>query len=128
MKEITFTLPFLLESLNIRDRKHWAKRARDKGDLGQEVMAAIGGPRYFPRPPWRKVRVTVVRCSAGRLDKDNLFASFKSLGDSLKALKIIEDDRDDLLDLVMRQSSAAPGEGCTTVRIECLDVRAAAIP
>lgn len=121
MAELAFTLPFCLESLNVRDRKHWSKRAKDKQNLNQEVMVAIGGPRHFPRPAWRHVEVHVVRCSAGRLDTDNLYASFKSLGDVLKELGIIEDDRAGWLSLDMKQDNAPVGEGHTIVRIVHLD-------
>jgi hypothetical protein len=120
-REIAFVLPFVTESLNVRDRKHWSKRSRDKRNMGREIMAALGGPRHFPVPPWRHVEVIVVRSSAGRLDLDNLYASFKSVGDSLKELKIIEDDRSDWLSLRMFQESAPPGQGSTSVRIICLD-------
>lgn len=120
MNEIAFSLPFALESLNVRDRKsHW-QRSRDKRRLFLEVLAAIGGNRHFPHPAWRHVRVTVVRCSAGRLDTDNLYSSFKGLGDVLKQLNIIEDDRSEWLTLEMTQSDAAPGQGATCVRIEHL--------
>ena len=89
MDEIKFVLPFATESLNVRDRKNHWQRSRDKRNIGVEIMAAMGGPRHFPRPPWRKVRVTVVRCSAGRLDKDNAFASVKSApGVALRAVTV----------------------------------------
>ena len=98
-----------------------------------EVMAAIGGPRYFPRPPLQRVKITVVRCSVGRLDPDNLAASTKSLLDVLcvkssrhpTGLGIIEDDNSDLLTLELKQSSASQGAGSTIVRIErvrCLTI------
>jgi hypothetical protein len=123
---IEFVLPFALESLNVRDRKHWSKRSKDKRDMSQEIMVAIGGPRHFPRPPWREVRITVVRCSAGRLDQDNANASVKSLFDCLcvkssrhpGGLGIIEDDSADLLRYEVKQAAAAPGAGSTVVRIE----------
>lgn len=126
---IEFALPFPLESLNQRDRKHWAQRSRDKTSLSQEIMAAIGGPRHFPRPAWQRARVTVVRCSAGRLDEDNLVASVKNLLDCLcpsspthpTGLGIIEDDSTRHLELIVRQSSAKVGAGSTAVRIERLD-------
>lgn len=129
---IEFVLPFALESLNVRDRKHWTDRARSKANMNLEVMAALGGPRYFPRPPLGRVRVTVVRCSSGRLDRDNLYASFKSLGDVLcirsprnpYGLGIVTDDTADLLELVMSQSPAAPGKGSSIVRIEELPANA----
>lgn len=68
----------------------------------------------------------MVRCSAGALDTDNLYASFKALGDVLCirspknpcGLGIIAGDTPDLLELKMEQSTAAPGEGSTVVRIE----------
>lgn len=130
---IIFTLPFATESLNVRDRKHWSQRSRDKRDMSQEVMIAMGGPRHFPRPPLGRVKVTVVRCSAGRLDADNLAASVKGLLDSLcvksrlhpAGLGIITDDGPDYLTLDVRQSSAAPGDGSTIVRIETVDEVAA---
>lgn len=123
---IEFSLPFVTESLNIRDRKHWARRSRDKRDMAQEIMIAMGGPRYFPRPPLGRVKVTVVRCSAGRLDADNLVASTKDVLDALClrspthpcGLGIITDDGPDFLTLVVTQCPAAPGQGSTLVRIE----------
>jgi hypothetical protein len=125
---IQFVLPFALESLNVRDRKHWARRSRDKRDISLEVMAAIGGPRHFPRPAWARSKITVVRSSAGRLDRDNLYASTKALLDVLCArsprhptgLGIIEDDSEAHIDLIVKQSIAAPGDGSTAVRIERL--------
>lgn len=125
---LEFILPFALESLNVRDRKNHWQRSKDKNAMSMEIMTALGGPRHFPRPPWERVRVTVVRCSSGRLDKDNLGASVKNLLDCLclrsprhpGGLSIIVDDSDDRLDLVMKQSGAAPGKGSTVVKIERL--------
>lgn len=126
MTVIEFALPFATESLNVRDRKNRWQRHRDKRNMSMEVMAAIGGPRHFPRPPWQRVKITVVRCSSGTLDTDNLYASVKSLIDVLclrserhaDNLGIITDDKPDLLTLEVKQSIAAPGHGSTLVRIE----------
>lgn len=123
---IAFVLPFAMESLNVRDTKHWAERSRTKRNVSQEVMVAMGGPRHFPRPPWRHVHIRIVRCSAGRLDPDNLAGSVKDLLDALcvrspthpAGLGIIEDDNSDLVTLEVTQSSAAVGQGSTAVRIE----------
>lgn len=120
MNQITFTLPYALPSLNIRDRQHWSDRKRDKDRMHYEIMAALGGPRYFPRPPWRYVKVTINRSSSKRLDPDNLAASAKSCLDCLVKMKVIEDDRSEWLTLEMAQSDAAPGQGATCVRIEHL--------
>ena len=115
--QIAFTLPFATESLNVTLTKHWARRSGDKRDMAQEVMVAIGGPRHYPRPPWRHVAVSICRYSRGTLDQDNLYASVKPILDALCAssathphgLGIIEDDRPDLLTLEVTQAKAAKG-------------------
>jgi hypothetical protein len=129
MMEISFLLPFALEPLNVRDRKNRYERGSDKKQMNLEVLAAIGGSRYLPHPSFRRVKITVVRCSSQRLDPDGLPATCKNLLDVLCAksathptgLGIIEDDNAELLTLEVRQSSAPPGYGSTVVRIECLD-------
>lgn len=126
---LEFTLPFALDSLNVRDRKNRYAHGHDKKQMALEVLAAIGGPRYKPFPPWRRVRVTVVRCSSGRLDRDNLWGSAKNLCDVLceqsprhpSGLGICIDDAEATMDLKVSQVSAPPGAGATAVRIECLD-------
>jgi hypothetical protein len=134
MRELFFTLPFALPSLNVRDRQHWATRGRQKKRLAQEVMAAIGGPRHYPRPPFASARVTVWRHSPGALDADNLAASCKPLLDVLCSasprhpggLGIIQDDAPGVLQLVMHQQQAPRGTQFTRVWIERTDVARAA--
>ena len=125
---ISFALPFALSSLNIRQRTHWAELSKQRKVLLQEVMAAIGGPRYYPRPPFDRARVTVVRCSAGQLDPDNLAASCKPLLDVLcvgspthpGSLGIIEDDNPRQCELVVKQNAVGRGDSATLVMIEHL--------
>lgn len=125
-RPIRFTLPFALSSLNVRQRTHWAELSRERKSLAQEVMAAIGGPRYFPRPPFDRARVTVVRCSAGQLDPDALVGCVKPLLDVLcmaspthpGSLGIIEDDNPRQCELVVKQSPAERGDGATVVLVE----------
>ena len=126
VRSITFTLPFALNSLNVRQRQHWAELHRAQRMMSQEVMAAIKGPRHYPRPPYEACSVTVVRSSVGALDDDNLWASCKPLLDALcvaslrhpAGLGIIVDDSPDRLSLTVRQADAAPGDGATTVLVE----------
>lgn len=128
-RELAFVLPFALPSLNVRDRRHRYQHGSDKKQMNLEVLAAIGGSRYLPRPPFNKCRVTVVRCSSQRLDPDGLGAVCKNLLDVLclqslvhpSGLGIIVDDNPKLLTLVVEQSTAAPGKGSTAVRVESLD-------
>lgn len=125
---LSFTLSFTLDSMNVRDRKHRYSHGADKKSLNLEVLAAIGGSRYKPFPPWKRVRVTVVRCSAGKLDRDNLWGSAKNLCDVLcvqssrhpSGLGICVDDDEAHMTLNVSQGPAARGEGVTVVRIEHL--------
>ena len=82
---ILFHLSFLLPSLNVMLRQHWATRHDLIVRLNQEVMVGVGGPAHFPRPPFERARITVTRHSVGVLDDENLAASLKCLVDVLKA-------------------------------------------
>lgn len=126
MREIVFVLPFALTSLNVRDRQHWAERHRAQDQLHLEILAAIGGSRYLPRPPFARARVTVSRHSAGRLDTDNAHAACKGLLDILcirsrthpLGLGIITDDNPGDCELHVQQGVAPPGQASTAVRVE----------
>lgn len=123
VREITFTLPLALPSLNVALRTHWSQRRNYQRMLANEVMAAVGGPRHYPRPPFARARVLVVRHSAGQLDADNLAASCKSLLDVLCVnspthpfgLGFIEDDSSARVDLVVTQQGAR--KAMTAVRL-----------
>jgi hypothetical protein len=125
LRTVAFVLPFVLESLNVRDRKHFAERHRAQDRLCMEVMAALGGPRHFPRPPIAWCRITVVRHGKRLLDPDNLAASNKGLLDVLcersarhpHGLGIIRDDHPKLITLDVRQRQAT-GDPVTAVRID----------
>lgn len=135
-REHVFTLPFALESLNTRDRKHFGERHRAQDQMKLEVLAAIGGTRDLPRPPFARARVTVVRCSAGQLDPDNAYAACKGLLDVLcvqsvvhpHGLGIIADDSPRHLDLIVRQTGADRGDGSTLVWVEELEPLPDAVP
>ena len=116
MRKIEFVLPFALKSLNKRQRLHWSTLSRERKLLAQEVMAALGGPRYYPRPPIRRVRLTVRRSSYRLLDTVNLWGSAKDLEDVLcvksathpAGLGIIEDDDQDHCELIVKQERGKP--------------------
>ncbi len=126
MREIAFTLPLLLPSLNVRDRQHWQARRRHQKRLQLEMIAAIGGPTHYPRPPFERARLTVVRFGRRLLDDDNLVGSAKSLLDLLKAwsphnplgLSLIVDDAPHRCELVAEQEIIRGGTTRTVVTIE----------
>lgn len=109
-RRFSFTLPFALPSLNVSLRQHWAERSKNQKMLHMELLAAFG-PRYWPRPPFEKARVTVTRISARTLDLDNLVASVKGLVDLFKprsdrnpmGVGLMVDDRPDRCELISRQ-------------------------
>jgi hypothetical protein len=127
-REISFALPLLLPSLNTALRQHWAERERAQKALNLEVLAAIGGSRYIPRPPFARARVTVVRISTGALDPDGAAGSTKSLLDVLKlhddkrnplGLSVIQGDEPNRLELIVRQQHAETHAAQQTlVRVE----------
>lgn len=129
MNELSFVLPFALDPLNVRDRKHRYAHGHDKKQMKLEVLDAIGGSRYLPAAPFERARVTIVRCSSQRLDPDGLPAVAKNLLDCLcpqsavhpTGLGVLRDDSPKHIELIMKQSTAAPGHGYTAVRIERLD-------
>lgn len=129
MREVVFVLPFALPSLNVRDRQHWTVRSQQTEQISQEVMAALGGPAHYPRPPFDRAHVHVVRQSSGELDTDNLYASCKPLLDALcvrsKAhplgLGIIVDDNPRHCELTASQSWQPKGNAATIVRVEELE-------
>lgn len=78
---------------------HWAVRAREKDNL--LLMLRSGG---IPIQATTRMRVEYVRSYLGRpMDRDNLFASFKMVGDALVKLGYLRGDSNEDLDLVCAQ-------------------------
>lgn len=127
-RRLEFVLPIVLPSLNVRDNMHWAKRSRERDKLVLEVIAAIGGPAHYPRPPFARCRLSVVRHGKKLLDQDNLMSSNKWLADALcmpsrrhpKGLGIIEDDSPDRCEIIASQvkASGKPMRLMTVVTVE----------
>lgn len=126
MRTVSFTLPYATTGLNVRDRTHWAKRRAQKAKMALEILALLGGPAHFPRPPFAKARLTIVRHSAGTLDLDNLYAAAKGIADILCvkskrhpfSLSVMLDDAPAYCDLVVSQAPAKRRHAFTTVHVE----------
>lgn len=122
--QLSFTLPFALKGLNARQRMHWAARKRERDDMKNQVIAAIGGTRYLPfkHMPIEFATIDVCRYSWKPLDPDNLRATVKPLLDVLCVqsathpcgLNIIADDDEKHLAVTWRQERGKPA---TTVTI-----------
>lgn len=124
MRDLAFILPMAMTSLNVRLRQHFTKRSSNDKALAQEIMAALGGPRHYPRPPFKRARITIVRGGVGMLDPDGLPAAHKALIDALCVASsqhpcgqgIIEDDGPRHIELVVSQMAVAVP--FTSVRVE----------
>jgi hypothetical protein len=75
--------------------------------------------RIKPDEPYKKSRVTITRHGPRSLDWDGLYASVKSVVDSLKVgcLDIIVDDNPDVCELIAKQ---AKGEYAVEIVVEDL--------
>lgn len=84
-------LPYLTAGLNgddglIRQHFHAAKKVKDK----------ILGDILAQKPERKKIKtckITYIRYCKRYMDWDNAYASFKYIGDSLKAAGVIDDDK-----------------------------------
>ena len=124
-RTIRFTLPFLLPTLNQRQRTHWRAKPGDMRKLAWAMVAAL--PIRCDRMPFEKARITITRHSSGTTDPDGLYGSVKPLLDILctpqgqrhpTGLGIIRDDSAACITLTVQQAKAKPREGRTEVVIE----------
>jgi len=60
-------------------------------------MSAFAALAHQPKTPFKKCRITCLRCSVRRDDWDNRVASFKPVIDGLVDAKIIENDTEDFI-------------------------------
>lgn len=96
--EYSFSIPYVLPSINEQQRMHWAGRARIKQRCLEYLMEARSLARKEKRA-WpkdlREFALRLERWSVRDLDEDNLVASHKSLIDAMKrdgGLGLILDD------------------------------------
>lgn len=102
--------------LNGRHGSWRAKAAARK--FWKELAIAAIGPE-IPEKPLKKAKCTFTRHSSAEPDFDGLVASFKPVVDSLKAAKVIEDDKPSVIGQPeYRWEKAKRGEGSVTVTVE----------
>ena len=121
----------MLPPINKALRQHWAARGRERDRIITEIMAALKGPSHYPRPPFARCRITIVRHGKKLLDEDGLPASAKPLIDALcrpsrshpGSLHIIEDDSPDRCEIVATQVKATgkPMRLMTVVTVDELE-------
>lgn len=92
-------LPKKVESLNVLNKWHWAKRGRHRKNWGQLVTLIC--KRTAREEVKRKVTITSYR--KGTLDHDNLVGGCKPLMDALVAAGWLYDDAPEWVEVEYRQ-------------------------
>jgi hypothetical protein len=119
-------LPMETPSLNVIKGMHFHAYKNLRRSWRQMVLAAVGGEK--PETPVQRAFLVVTReCAGGGLDWDNAYGGLKPLLDCLVApsnknpdgLGLIADDnpRNMPYPPFVRQKSAKPGQGRTTLQI-----------
>jgi hypothetical protein len=90
--------------LSMNARLHWAVRHR----WTKAWQAAVEGElwahkRKLGQLPMAHARITITLCSVRLLDTDNAYAAVKPVVDALTVFGVIEDDRPDCIELVVKQ-------------------------
>ena len=102
--KLTISLPII--SANKLLRMHWAKRAKIQRDYFYAIMAQWWNIGNFLSPVRIKKKKKVIITSYRKrlLDKDNLYAGAKCLGDALKKAGLIWDDSPKWINLEVKQA------------------------
>ena len=115
---LSFELPWATPSNNQLLRMHWSVRRRMLTEMRVAVLALIlRSATEWPRPPGRKVAVTITRVSPRQLDRDNLYGGAKVLLDAMTQLGLIRDDSEQWVKVNIGQRR---GDACTKVRLRLL--------
>lgn len=115
---IMLDLPLAVQSRNIIDKLHWAKRNRMRGDWQWLVRAAVLAAKV------QVVRqnhgaLTIERVSPRKLDHDNFVGGCKQLQDALVREGFFVDDSVKHLTTTYIQTAGSPAR--TIVRINAAD-------
>jgi hypothetical protein len=106
---VELTLPCVVYSV-MNAREHWAVRKR-KFDAQRQTLRGVikesGINSWYPGD--YPVRVTFTRVGSGKLDTDNLAASFKALRDELAAWLGVNDGDEASASWHYRQEQGTPG-------------------
>lgn len=108
-----------VQSRNVLDKMHWAKRANLAAAWHFRVLNAVGG-RPFAKPlVKRKVRLTVYRNR--ELDSDNLIGGAKALRDALVKVGLLVDDKPKWAEFDYRTGKCPEGREHVRVMVGDMD-------
>lgn len=138
--KLEFKIDGLPKTINAFLSKGWKVRWAHSKKWKMFVEHAVLRSGGYPPQPLKKAKVTMVRHSSRKLDRDNLYGSFKPVIDALKSDKgrearpasasrppqppkpyiprVVEDDTEDVINLECLQVTAPRGTGFIVVTIE----------
>jgi hypothetical protein len=116
----SFSTPSVPPSLNKYLRMHYRTKKKLKVAWQNEFYAL--DRRGFQlltacAQAQRKMRMTITIHNARQYDRDNSFGACKVIVDATKAVGLIHDDREEFLDLCVKQEPSTRKERHTTVEI-----------
>jgi hypothetical protein len=97
------TLPLKIESRNVLDRQHWAKKKRSKQEFALFIRNQMR-LRRIPPCDCATYKVSILSLRKKQLDYDNLVGGCKQLIDALIDEKFIYDDSPDYLEIKFSQT------------------------
>lgn len=111
---IVLTIPgYVPPGMNTLLRMHWAMYQRTKQDWYYLIMAALG--RQHRNISYKKARVEMTMYRLGNMDRDNTESCFKLVGDSIKLLGIVPDDRPEYIETSVKAARVGKREEVKTV-------------
>ena len=113
---IQFEIKGLPKTTNAGGRAHWSVKAKEAKLWKQLVFLSVSSQR--PKEPFKKCKITLVRCSSKESDFDGLVSSFKHVLDGLKESRIIFDDKPSCIEPTYRWQYSSPKSGRIKVTVE----------
>jgi hypothetical protein len=96
---------------------HYMAKARIAKQWREAVMWAVGS--CIPSKPIEKAKITITRHSSVEGDGDNYSGGYKNIIDSLRALKILKEDRvSNIGNIQTPWIKARPGKGHIEIQVE----------
>jgi hypothetical protein len=120
-RPVVITLGFATPSQNSYQRWHWGRQSKFKTDAQLIISAKLAELGIIPQErPRERMKLTIRRFSAGRLDRGNFIGGCKPILDALRDEMVIRDDSEAWLEDRYAQLDAPVGQPRTEIEIEVM--------
>lgn len=95
MHYLNLAVEHVPEPQNLKNKKHWGRRADEAEEWRMRIMAALRSRKPFaqkPAKPLERVQISITRHSHRMLDFDGMVGSFKPVVDALVKNGVLVDD------------------------------------